>query len=137
MTLSAAGGAGLLPSSLARPGEGPAQAELVQMRQSMQDLVTLLALPAIWGGRSPQATLSLALDTLASLMRLDVLYARLNPQEGHCEEAVHLGESADANVVAAVREGMGALLEHPGLGACDLPGLGKTWVRDPKTEGGW
>ncbi len=100
------------------------------LRRSLHDMVTLLALPAIWSGRSPAATLVIAVDTLASLARLDVIYARLTPQEGQerSQEAMYLLGSAtnDEKVIAAVRDGMGDMLKSPGTGSCDLPGTGRT-----------
>jgi signal transduction histidine kinase/CheY-like chemotaxis protein len=94
----------------------------------MHDMLTLLALPAIWTGRSPAATLDIAIDTLSSLARLDVVYARLIPHEGQRQgqEAMQfLGRATrDEQVIATVREGIRDRLKSPGTGSCDLPGAG-------------
>ena len=106
---------------------GDDAAEFSRLRESMHDLVTLLALPAIWSGRPPGAILSSAVEMLSSLARLDVIYARLAPRDGHREEAVYLQgiTSSEGKAVLACREGMGALLDNPGIGFCDLPGSGR------------
>ncbi len=94
----------------------------------MLNMVTLLALPALWSSRSPTATLALAVDTLSSLVHLDLVYARLTPRPGQqqCEEATHfLGKATvDEKVIARVRAGMDERLKSPGSASCDLPGTG-------------
>ena len=107
----------------------PEASELARLRESMRDVVTLLALPAIWSGRAPAAILANAVESLAPLMRLDAIYARLTPQQGHAEEAASLLGTAvsDENVLTSMREEMAALLRQaPGIGFCDLPGSGST-----------
>ena len=107
--------------------EDPAASELAKLRASMHDMVTLLALPAIWSGRSPTSILSSAVEMLSSLARLDLVYARLTPKEGQSEESVFLNGSvaSDPKLIAAVREGTGSLLANPGIGFCDLPDTGR------------
>jgi len=94
----------------------------------MHDMLTMLALPAIWTGRSPAATLDIAIDTLSSLARLDLVYARLTPHEGQRqgqEATQFLGRATrDEQAIATVREGIRDRLKSPGPGSCDLPGAG-------------
>ena len=44
----------------------------------INDLVSLLALPAMWSGREPPQVIGTLLDVLLSMLRLDFVYARLN-----------------------------------------------------------
>lgn len=55
----------------------------------INDLVSLLASPAVWRGRGPPQVVDTLLDALLSMLRLDFAYARLNlPAGGSPVEAV-------------------------------------------------
>ena len=56
--------------------------ETRQLRASMNDLLSLLALPAMWSGRQPVQIVESLLDSLLGMLRLDFTYARLNASEG-------------------------------------------------------
>jgi PAS domain S-box-containing protein len=53
-------------------------AEIRHLRSSINDLISLQTLPAIWDGREPGSIVSTLLDVLASMLRLDFAYVRLN-----------------------------------------------------------
>ena len=53
----------------------PAQ-EVKRLQRCMGDLVSVLALPAIWGETEPSRILETSLDALVELLELDFLYAR-------------------------------------------------------------
>ena len=54
-----------------------ADAELVELRMVLRDLVALSAIPAAWVGREPSAVAAGLADTLIGLLRLDFAYVRL------------------------------------------------------------
>jgi PAS domain S-box-containing protein len=58
--------------------EPESSAEARHLRRCINDLVSVLALPATWTGGTPSQILSNSLDALVSLLRLDFAYARLN-----------------------------------------------------------
>lgn len=59
----------------------------------INDLVGLLALPAMWRGRGPPQVVDTLLDALLSMLRLDVAYARLYlPAGGSPIEAVRVAQ---------------------------------------------
>ena len=43
----------------------------------MNDLVSVLALPAMWSGGEPSQIVQTLLDALMAMLRLDLVYARL------------------------------------------------------------
>ena len=56
--------------------EGPAQ-EIKRLQRCINDLVSLLALPAIWSGNEPTQIVHMLLEALLRMLRLDFAYARL------------------------------------------------------------
>jgi hypothetical protein len=56
--------------------EGPAQ-EIKRLQRCINDLVSLLALPAIWSGNEPKQIVHMLLDALLRILSLDLVYARL------------------------------------------------------------
>ncbi len=57
--------------------EDPAE-ETKLLHRCMNDLVSLLALPAIWRGSAPSQIVQTLLDVLVGMLSLDFAYARLN-----------------------------------------------------------
>jgi PAS domain S-box-containing protein len=51
--------------------------ELKRMQRRMNDLVSVLALPAVWSGSEPSRILNTFLDALLIMLDLDFLYARV------------------------------------------------------------
>ncbi len=51
--------------------------ELKRLRRCINDLVSVLALPAIWIGSEPSKIVRTLLDTLVSMLDLDFAYVRL------------------------------------------------------------
>ncbi len=56
--------------------------EVKNLKACINDLISVLALPAIWTGREPSQILSTLLDVLLGMLRLDFAYARLNDSIG-------------------------------------------------------
>jgi PAS domain S-box-containing protein len=54
--------------------------EVQQLRGCINDLVSLLALPAMWSGHKPVQIIETLLDTLVGILRLDFIYARLHDE---------------------------------------------------------
>jgi thioredoxin reductase (NADPH) len=61
--------------------EDPAQ-EIKRLRRCINDLTSLLALPAIWRGSEPSQIVQTLLDVLFRMLRLDFAYARLSDAFG-------------------------------------------------------
>ena len=67
--------------------------EIRRFQGCINDLVSLLALPAMWRGRGPPHVVETLLDVLLSMLRLDFAYARLNlPAGGSPVEAVRVAQ---------------------------------------------
>src|ERR1700754_5361926 len=52
--------------------------EIKRLKACINDLIGVLALPAIWSGTEPSQILSTLLDVLLGMLRLDFAYARLS-----------------------------------------------------------
>jgi PAS domain S-box-containing protein len=63
------------------PLEHPVE-EIKRLQRCISDLVSVLALPAIWTGSEPSRVISTLLDTLLGMLRLDFVYASLNDRLG-------------------------------------------------------
>jgi PAS domain S-box-containing protein len=53
-------------------------AEIKRLQSCINDLISVLALPAIWSGSEPSNILGTLLDVLLTMLRLDFAYARLS-----------------------------------------------------------
>ena len=77
------------------PLEHPAE-EIKRLQRCINDLVSVLALPAIWTGSGPSRVISTLLDTLLGMLRLDFVWARLNDRLGEAPfEMVRSAPSQD------------------------------------------
>ncbi len=71
-----------------KPGE-----EIKRLQRCINDLVSLLALPAIWSGGDPPRIARTLLDVLMSMLHLDLAYVRLNDPLGEAPmEIVRVGQ---------------------------------------------
>lgn len=73
--------------------EDPAQ-EVKRLQRCINDLVSLLALPAIWSGSDPSQVLRTLLDTLMRMLNLDVVCVRLTNPSG--EEPIEIARIAQS-----------------------------------------
>lgn len=88
--------------------ENPAD-EITRLQRSMNDLVSVLALPAIWSGGDPTQIVRTLLDVLISMLHLDLIYARLNePAGGAPIETVRFSQTGK---LAGRSQGIGQLLD--------------------------
>lgn len=65
----------------AQPGD-PAE-EIRRLQRCINDLVSLLSLPAIWSGGESSRIMHTLLDALQRMLQLDLVYARLRHSPGH------------------------------------------------------
>jgi PAS domain S-box-containing protein len=73
--------------------ESPAE-EIRHLRRCINDLVSVLALPATWTGGAPSQIVGNSLDALVSMLSLDFIYARLRESTGAAfTEMVRIGPS--------------------------------------------
>lgn len=56
--------------------------EIKRLHRCINDLISVLALPAIWSGREPAQIAHGLLDALLGMLRLDLVYVRLKKPEG-------------------------------------------------------
>jgi PAS domain S-box-containing protein len=56
--------------------------EIKRLKACINDLISVLALPAIWSGNEPSQIVSTLLDVLLGMLRLDFAYARLSDSIG-------------------------------------------------------
>jgi signal transduction histidine kinase len=56
--------------------------EIKSLQRCINDLVSVLALPAIWTGAGPSQIVSTLIDALLAMLQLDLAYARLNDPSG-------------------------------------------------------
>ena len=68
--------------------------EIRRLQGCINDLISVLALPAMWGGQESAQIVSTLLDVLIGMLRLDFAYVRLKDPsaEGHIE-MVRLAQS--------------------------------------------
>jgi C4-dicarboxylate-specific signal transduction histidine kinase len=73
--------------------ENPVE-EIERLQRCLNDLISVLALPAIWSGRDPSQIVRTLLDALLSMLRLDFVYVRLkDPVGGAPIEMVRVAQS--------------------------------------------
>ena len=71
-----------------------ASGEVKHLQRCINDLISLLALPAIWSGGDPSQVLHTLLDALVHMLRLDLVSVRLTDGVGEAPvEIVRLAES--------------------------------------------
>ena len=74
-------------------------AEIKRLQSCINDLISVLALPAIWSGSESSQILSTLLDVLVTMLRLEFAYARLSDaRDGAPIEVVRSGERPHASV---------------------------------------
>lgn len=67
--------------------------EVKQLQGCINDLISLLALPAVWSGGDPSQVLQTLLDALMRMLRLDLIAVKLTDAVGEAPiEIVRLGE---------------------------------------------
>ncbi|PYQ69111.1 MAG: histidine kinase [Acidobacteria bacterium] len=93
-------------SRMETPIEQPVD-EITRLQRCVNDLVSILALPAMWTGGDPSHIGHTLIDSLASILTLDFVYVRLNDQVGARIEMVR-----GARLATPQAEDIGADLRH-------------------------
>ncbi len=98
---------------MATEPESPAE-EIRHLRRCINDLVSVLALPATWTGGAPAQIVGNSLDALVSMLRLDFIYARLRESTGTVfTEMVRVGSSWESKPrLEEIREKLQPWLEN-------------------------
>lgn len=82
------------------------QSEEIRLLQGcINDLVSLLALPAIWRGREPPQVVDTLLNALLSMLRVDFAYARINLSAGGSQVEAVLIAQLPGSIPTAVEIG--------------------------------
>ena len=78
--------------------EDPAQ-EIKRLQRCINDLVSLLALPAIWSGNEPSQIVQILLDALLRMLNLDFICARLkDPIDAGLLEILRVSDSCKLRI---------------------------------------
>src|SRR5258708_7816079 len=88
------------------PIEHPVE-EIKRLQRCVNDLVSILALPAMWTGGDPAHICQTLIDSLASILTLDFVYVRLNEEVGGAPTEMARGARS-----AMPAEEIGADLRH-------------------------
>src|SRR5258705_10816077 len=88
------------------PIEHPVE-EIKRLQRCVNDLVSILALPAMWTGGDPAHICQTLIDSLVSILTLDFVYVRLNEEVGGAQTEMARGARS-----AMPAEEIGADLRH-------------------------
>ena len=83
--------------------------EIKRLKACINDLISVLALPAIWSGNEPSQIVSTLLDVLLGMLRLDFAYARLSDSIG-VSAPIEMVRSAQHRNLAAQPQEIGQAL---------------------------
>jgi C4-dicarboxylate-specific signal transduction histidine kinase len=74
--------------------------EIKSLQRCMNDLLSVLALPAMWSGAEPAQIVHTLLDALLGMLRLDLVYVRLKDPSGEAPiEMVRLAPSRELTIL--------------------------------------
>ncbi len=92
--------------------EKDAAEDIKRLQSCVNDLVSLLALPAIWSGNEPTQMVHMLLDALLRMLRLDFAYARLKePVAGAALEVLRVADSGKPKTLSHIRGMLGNWLK--------------------------
>ena len=94
---------------------GTQVAEVARLRACLNDLVSVIALPALWPGGEPDRIASTVADALMGMLRLTVAFVRLNdPEDGSPADAVRFADAVGGTPLARrIRKTIHASLPAP------------------------
>jgi PAS domain S-box-containing protein len=84
--------------------------EAKQLRTCINDLIGIVALPAIWSGSAPTEVVRTLLDMLVSMLQLDFAYLRLNLSAE--ELPLELYHCSDVHAETGIPRGIGEFLQR-------------------------
>jgi PAS domain S-box-containing protein len=85
-------------------------AEIKRLQSCINDLISVLALPAIWSGSESSRILGTLLESLQTMLRLDFAYARLGDASGG--QPIEVIRSADHRFSSAQSQQLGQALDR-------------------------
>jgi len=91
------------------PPAHPAE-EIKRLQRCINDLVSVLALPAIWSGGDPSQIVRTLLDVLLGMLRLDLVYVRLKDPVG--EAPIEMVRVAQSQKLTARPQEIGEVLNR-------------------------
>ena len=94
--------------------EPPAE-DVARLRDCLNDLVSVMALPALWAGGEPPRIVATLLDALMGMLHLAFVFVRLNdPEGGPSVEMARVAEPLQGTVgVPEIREAIDSFLGEP------------------------
>src|SRR5690242_7461936 len=100
--------------------------ETAQLQRGINDLVSVLSLPAVWTGNDPAFVAMTLLDALVQMLRLDFVYLRAWPDPEHSTE--EWARLAKRSALGDEARELGQALEPylrdaPSEKACSIPGV--------------
>ncbi|HXI44535.1 MAG TPA: GAF domain-containing protein, partial [Bryobacteraceae bacterium] len=104
--------------------------EIKRLKDCINNLISVQALPAIWSGGQPSQIVSALLDMLLEMLSLDFAYARLKDSTGGAP--LEMARFAQDRNLTAQPQTIGRAL-HPWLG--DFPHVSPSLVRNPIGDG--
>src|SRR5690606_21815044 len=84
--------------------------EIKQLRACINDLMGVIALPAIWSGGEPSEIVPTLLDVLLATLRLDFVYARVAAPIG--EDPIEVLRVAEGQELVSQAENLHALISR-------------------------
>ena len=84
--------------------------EIKRLQRCINDLVSVLALPAMWTGGDPSQIVRTVLDALMGMLRLDLIYVRLNDPAG--DAPIEMVRFAQSRMLATRQDEIGPLLNR-------------------------
>ncbi len=87
-----------------------AAAEIKRLQRCINDLVSVVALPAVWTGTEPSQIVRTLLDVLLSMLDLDFAYVRLSGSIG--EQAIEMARAARSGKLPAGPQEIGGILNN-------------------------
>jgi PAS domain S-box-containing protein len=103
--------------------------EVKHLQRCMNDLVSLLALPAKWAGGEPVQIVDVLLDALLRMLQLDLVYAQLKVKGDH--KPVERARLAQGRSLAETPQDIGEIIrESLGADPVEWPWLSRKLLRD-------
>ena len=90
--------------------EHPAE-EIKRLQRCMNDLLSVLALPAMWSGAEPSQIVHTLLDALMGMLRLDLVYVRLHDPD--LDTPIEMARVNQSGELGARPQAIGEIAQAP------------------------
>src|ERR1700730_16496574 len=84
--------------------------EIKHLQRCVNDLISVLALPAMWSGGEPSRIVHTLLDALPRMLQLDLVYVRLEETDG--QAPIEMVRFAQSQKYIAQPHEIGVVLKH-------------------------